>query len=148
MCLETKSSMNGFDKKGNLILEQFGTTALIVRFGKDGKILPKELTPYVVARHYDPETGEWSYGSYYSHLGHAYEEANPDIIERSCIRWELDDLKEALSNQGIAPTPDMIRDFRYELHDLKWWREKAIGDGNDFLDDEAYLFVQKLKETN
>lgn len=60
--------------------------------------------PYVVAHGYDKATGEWSYGSYYGDLGHAFEEANPEIIEEACVRWEKGDIRAALSERGLEGT--------------------------------------------
>lgn len=53
-----------------------------------------------MASGYDKSSGEWGHGSYFSDLGHAWEKADPDIIEDACIRWQREDIEAALSNEG------------------------------------------------
>ena len=37
-------------------------------------------------------------------MGHAFEEANPEIIEEACVRWHKDDIRAALSERGLEGT--------------------------------------------
>lgn len=95
--LDAKPYLRNIDLKGNIVLQRFGDTALLMRPGAT-------YEPYVVAHGYDKATGEWSYGSYYGDLGHAFEEANPEIIEEACVRWHKDDIRAALSERGLEGT--------------------------------------------
>lgn len=75
-----QAALNAIDPKGNIVLKEFGDTALLFRPAN-----PYE--PYVVADGYEKDSGEWGSGSYFSDLGHAWEKADPDIAEQACIRW-------------------------------------------------------------
>lgn len=92
-----QAALDAIDSKGNIVLKEFGDTAVLFR-------PQNSYEPYVVASEYDKSSGEWSFGSYFSDLGHAWEKANPDIIEDACIRWQKDDIEAALSNEGYAAT--------------------------------------------
>lgn len=82
------------DPKGNVLLETFGSDALLFR--------PGAVQPYVVAHGYDGRTGEWGHGTYFSDPASAYEAANPEIIEDATIRWEREDVREKLEEYGCA----------------------------------------------
>ena len=125
------------DPKGNIVLENFGRDALVLRIGKDGNILPHDLQPYVVAHGYDLTTGEWSHGSYFSDLGRAYDAADPEIIEQGTIRWMREDIACALKNEGIRPTDRAINDLLYSVSNFRGWRDYAIQDGNEMIEDHA-----------
>lgn len=133
------------DPKGNIVLEQFDSTALVVRTGSDGKVLPKQLEPYVVASRYDPRTGEWAAGSYYSDLGNAYEYANPEIFEDGSIQWTRDDIAEALEEAGITATDITVTDLLAEVSCMRGWRDVAISHGKEMLQEYAQDYAKELK---
>lgn len=78
MADDRQAALNAIDLKGNIVLKEFGDTALLFR-------PQNNYEPFVVAYGYDKAAGEWSHGSYHTDLGHAFEEANPEIIE-GCLR--------------------------------------------------------------
>lgn len=144
---ELKNHLPVLDPKGNIVLENFGRDALIVRTGSDGTILPKALQPYVVAHGYEAETGEWGHGSYFSDLGHAYEAADPDIIEQASIRWMRDDLAQALEEAGIEPSKGAIYSLQSDVADMSGWRDMAISHGNEMLSDYACDIAKEHKSS-
>ena len=79
------------------MLKEFGDTALLFR-------PQNNYEPFVVAYGYDKAAGEWSHGSYHTDLGHAFEEANPEIIEDACVRWQRGDIATALGNEEYPAT--------------------------------------------
>lgn len=139
---ELKKRLSIFDPKGNIVLEDFGRNALVVRTGSDGEILPKSLQPYVIAHDYEAKTGEWSHGSYFSDLGHAYETADPDIIEQASIRWQRNDLMAALEEAGVTPTEIMVTNLLSDVSYMHGWRDVAISRGNEMLSDRALDYAK------
>ena len=114
-----QAAMGCIDPKGNIVLKQFDDVAVLFRPQNSHE-------PYVVANGYDKQTGEWGHGSYFSDLGHAWEKANPEIVEDACIRWQRDDIKAALESKGCPATEAnvswmgnsrIMEDFRKELTD-------------------------------
>lgn len=95
MADDRQAALGAIDPKGNIVLKEFGDTALLFR-------PQNNYEPFVVASGYDKENGEWASGSYFSDLGHAWEKANPEIAEEACIRWQRDDIATALQDQGFA----------------------------------------------
>ena len=87
---DRQAALNAIDLKGNIVLKEFGDTALLFR-------PQNNYEPFVVAYGYDKAAGEWSHGSYHTDLGHAFEEANPEIIEDACVRWQRGDIAVAMS---------------------------------------------------
>lgn len=71
MADDRQAALNAIDLKGNIVLKEFGDTALLFR-------PQNNYEPFVVAYGYDKAAGEWSHGSYHTDLGHAFEEANPE----------------------------------------------------------------------
>lgn len=61
-------ALNAIDLKGNIVLKEFGDTALLFR-------PQNNYEPFVVAYGYDKAAGEWSHGSYHPDLGHAFAKA-------------------------------------------------------------------------
>lgn len=88
---------NPIDPKGNIQLCHFGDTALLFR--------PGAVMPYVVAQNYDRQSGEWSSGSYFDNLGHAFDAADPEVIEDASLRFTSKDVAQGLTDMGIEPTP-------------------------------------------
>ena len=121
------------DPKGNVVLMTFANPvngrmdALVFRGGA--------ISPFVYAYDYDAETGEWSQGRYFSDTARAYFAANPEIIEESAVWWQTADLARALKEAGLAATPGNIADLMLEVRSMKGWRDRAIEDGNEHLDD-------------
>ena len=144
---ELKKHLPVLDPKGNIVLENFGRDALVVRTGTDGSILPKALQPYVVAHGYEAETGEWAHGSYFSDLGHAYEAADPDIIEQASIRWMRDDLAQALEEAGVEPNKETIYSLQSDVANMSGWRDMAINHGNEMLSDYACDIAKEYKSS-
>lgn len=94
---DRQAALNAIDLKGNIVLKEFGDTALLFR-------PQNNYEPFVVAYGYDKAAGEWSHGSYHTDLGHAFEEANPEIIEDACVRWQRGDIATALGNEEYPAT--------------------------------------------
>lgn len=94
---DRQAALNAIDLKGNIVLKEFGDTALLFR-------PQNNYEPFVVAYGYDKAAGEWSHGSYHTDLGHAFEEANPEIIEDVCVRWQRGDIATALGNEEYPAT--------------------------------------------
>lgn len=117
--------------KGHVILARFGDDALLFR----GESSPQ---PYVCAWGYDDKTGEWGHGTYYSDLGRAWDRIHPEIIEEASVRWQREDLRATLIDQGIEPFDKVVNDFLYEVNHLRGWRDNAIESGNEFLADKAF----------
>ena len=122
-----QAALDAIDPKGNIVLKEFGDTAVLFR-------PQNNYEPYVVASRYDKDSGEWSHGSYFSDLGHAWEKANPDIVEDACIRWQKEDIEAALSNEGYLATetnvswmsnPRVMEGFKKELTEKG---QKLLGD--------------------
>lgn len=131
-----QAALNAIDPKGNIVLKEFGDTALLFR-----PVSPYE--PYVVADGYDKASGEWSSGSYFSDLGHAWEKANPDIAEQACIRWERDDIKVALENEGYPATEANIS-WMMGDNPMQGFYDSLVSEGNERLgwlvqDEDRYL---------
>lgn len=62
MADDRQAALNAIDLKGNIVLKEFGDTALLFR--------PQDnYEPFVVAYGYDKAAGEWSHGSYHTDLG-------------------------------------------------------------------------------
>ena len=97
MADDRQAALNAIDLKGNIVLKEFGDTALLFR-------PQNNYEPFVVAYGYDKAAGEWSHGSYHTDLGHAFEEANPEIIEDACVRWQRGDIATALGNEEYPAT--------------------------------------------
>lgn len=90
------------DPKGNVVLQQFGNTALLLRPESTRNQQENGFgDPYVVAYGYDKSNGEWSRGSYHSDPAKAYFEANPEILEDACITWKRSDVSRALEYEGF-----------------------------------------------
>lgn len=62
---DRQAALNAIDLKGNIVLKEFGDTALLFR-------PQNNYEPFVVAYGYDKAAGEWSHGSYHTDLGHAF----------------------------------------------------------------------------
>ena len=54
-----QAALDSIDSKGNIVLKEFGDTAVLFR-------PQNSYEPYVVASGYDKSSGEWSHGSYFS----------------------------------------------------------------------------------
>lgn len=117
------------DSKMRIVLAQFGNEALVFT----GLNSPE---PYVVAHNFDPETMTWGHGTYYSDLGRAWDEINPDIIEQATVRWSREDIREWLyDDEEIddieAATDAILNDADYFQH----WADQAIADVNEAISD-------------
>ena len=119
--------------KGNIVLEQFQDgTALLFQ--------PGNAQPFCVATDYDRATASWSYGKYFSDLGCAHEDADPEIIEDASVRWVKEDIREKLKAQDIVPTEFNVQSVI--MGDSRLWerpldrefRDNIIASGNDDLD--------------
>lgn len=115
------------DPKGKIVLQEFGSTAVLMRPGN-----PYE--PFVVASGYDRSTGEWASGYYTSDLAYAMDMANPDVLERATIRWMREDFSMHLEEEGIEPTDENIDALIEECNGMRGWQETSISDGNEFID--------------
>lgn len=138
MNFNTKTSQDALDPKGRIVLVQFGSDALLFR-------PENKYQPFVVAYDYDAASGEWSHGSYFSDLGHAYDVANPEIIEDATVRWELEDLREKLMDFGVDVSQHNIveilaRDIG-EKPVAVYVRENMIASGHEDLNDH----IENLK---
>lgn len=131
-----QAALDAIDPKGNIVLKEFGDTAVLFR-------PQNNYEPYVVASGYDKSSGEWSHGSYFSDLGHAWEKANPDIIEDACIRWQKDDIEVALSNEGY-PASEVNVSWMSNSRVMRAFYEVLTEEGNERLgylvqDEDRYL---------
>ncbi len=131
-----QAALNAIDPKGNIVLKEFGGTALLFRPAS-----PYE--PYVVADGYDKASGDWSSGSYFSDPGKAWEKADPEIIEKACIRWERDDIKAALENEGYPATEANISWMSGNIT-MQGFYSGLVSEGNERLgwlvqDEDRYL---------
>lgn len=136
MADDRQAALGAIDPKGNIVLKEFGDTALLFR-------PQNNYEPFVVASGYDKENGEWASGSYFSDLGYAWEKANPEIAEEACIRWQRDDIATALQDQGFAASKENIswmmgNDVMQGFHDV------MVAEGNERLgylvqDEDRYL---------
>lgn len=129
------------DPKGRIPIAEFDRCALLYR--------PENTyQPFVVAYGYDKDTGEWSHGSYYGDLGHAFDEANPEIIEDATVRWELEDIRAKLEEYGIEASDHNIAEVLggdiYTKPIAKCMKENMIQSGHEDL--ESHISYLKEKE--
>ncbi len=126
---DRQAALNAIDLKGNIVLKEFGDTALLFR-------PQNNYEPFVVAYGYDKAAGEWSHGSYHTDLGHAFEEANPEIIEDACVRWQRGDIATALGNEEYPATDANVSwilnrstmgDFHEEMTATPWRNRARAG---------------------
>ena len=99
MADDRQAALNAIDLKGNIVLKEFGDTALLFR-------PQNNYEPFVVAYGYDKAAGEWSHGSYHTDLGHAFEEANPEIIDAYLRPGVLE------ADNGQIGLSDMVDELR------------------------------------
>ena len=133
---DRQAALNAIDLKGNIVLKEFGDTALLFR-------PQNNYEPFVVAYGYDKAAGEWSHGSYHTDLGHAFEEANPEIIEDACVRWQRGDIATALGNEEY-PATDANVSWILNRSTLGDFHEEMTAKGNERLgeivhEQERYL---------
>lgn len=119
--------MVGLDPKGNVVLMSWDVKGRIDAFLFRGG----GFQPFVYAYGYDPQSGEWSQGRYFSDPTAAYFAANPRIIENTATWWEREDFERALADQGVEPSPANVADLIDEVRGMKGWRDRAIEAGND-----------------
>lgn len=106
MADDRQAALNAIDLKGNIVLKEFGDTALLFR-------PQNNYEPFVVAYGYDKSAGEWSHGSYHTDLGHAFEEANPEIIEDACLRPTTGRSGCRIWSMSFAKAPGAHRAMRF-----------------------------------
>lgn len=133
---DRQAALNAIDLKGNIVLKEFGDTALLFR-------PQNNYEPFVVAYGYDKAAGEWSHGSYHTDLGHAFEEANPEIIEDACVRWQRGDIATALGNEEY-PATDANVSWILNRSTMGDFHEEMTAKGNERLgeivhEQERYL---------
>lgn len=133
---DRQAALNTIDLKGNIVLKEFGDTALLFR-------PQNNYEPFVVAYGYDKAAGEWSHGSYHTDLGHAFEEANPEIIEDACVRWQRGDIATALGNEEY-PATDANVSWILNRNTMGDFHEEMTAKGNERLgeivhEQERYL---------
>lgn len=133
---DRQAALNAIDLKGNIVLKEFGDTALLFR-------PQNNYEPFVVAYGYDKAAGEWSHGSYHTDLGHAFEEANPEIIEDACVRWQRGDIATALGNEEY-PATDANVSWILNRNTMGDFHEEMTAKGNERLveivhEQERYL---------
>lgn len=136
MADDRQAALNAIDLKGNIVLKEFGDTALLFR-------PQNNYEPFVVAYGYDKAAGEWSHGSYHTDLGHAFEEANPEIIEGACVRWQRGDIATALGNEEY-PATDANVSWILNRSTMGDFHEEMTAKGNERLgeivhEQERYL---------
>lgn len=129
------------DPKGHVVLAEFGNDALVFT-GRQA------VEPFVCASGYDAKTGEWTSGSYYSDISRAYERINPEIIEQSCVRWEREDFRAALIDQGLEATEDNVNALAVLSDYMEGWKDWAIENGNEDLTDYAEDFVKTQRASD
>lgn len=118
------------DPKGRTVLARNGEDALLFTS-------PTSPTPYVIACGYDEATGEWASGLYRSDLGRAWDEFQPDIIEQATVRWQRQDLEQALMAADIPPTRENVNDLLSATEYMRGWEDVAIQNGNEMLAEYA-----------
>lgn len=133
---DRQAALNAIDLKGNIVLKEFGDTALLFR-------PQNNYEPFVVAYGYNKAAGEWSHGSYHTDLGHAFEEANPEIIEDACVRWQRGDIATALGNEEY-PATDANVSWILNRSTMGDFHEEMTAKGNERLgeivhEQERYL---------
>lgn len=118
------------DPKGYAVLAGGKGHALVFR----GE---KAVEPFVIASGYDPDTGQWSSGSYFADLGHAWECFQDDILEEASVRWVDEDFERALEQAGAPVNEDTMQELLDACENLRHWRDRAVSMGNDLLDECA-----------
>lgn len=134
-------AVRAIDPKGRIPIAEFDRCALLYR--------PENTyQPYVVAYGYDKDTGEWSHGSYYGDLGHAFDEANPEIIEEASVRWEIEDVREKLEEYDVDVTDYNVAEVLTGDIGIKpvakYMRDNMIASGHEDLNDR----IHSLKDQN
>lgn len=137
---ELQARQGALDPKGHVVLCDFGDAALVLT----STSAPE---PFVVAHGYDPDTGEWARGEYFSDLSWAWDEANPSIISDATVKWTREDLADALVRAGLPETDRNADELLEAAGGLVGWRDAATRRGNEFLD-EAAADVKRLHERN
>lgn len=107
--------IGAINNQGQILLDAFSEssgrlTALLYQ--------PNAVSRYIVAHGYDPSTGSWSHGSYFSDPASAYNEAHPDIIADAFPPQTYSGWMEELELEGLeAPTPADAQEAhdRYEM---------------------------------
>ncbi len=98
------------------------------------------LTPYVAAVGYDPETNDWSQGSYYATLLDAYNSAHrahlidiegPEVVAESVFTRK--DVADKIVAWGSQPTRELIDEVARECRDDA--SERMDEAGSDWLDE-------------
>lgn len=112
--------------KGDTMLAAFGEDALIFRG-------PQAVQPYVVARGYNPERGDWAAGTYYDSPVEAWCDANPEIIAGSALYWERGDIAEALEGRGLPANDYNIDAVIAEADGMMPVKLRAYETGSDFI---------------
>lgn len=115
--IEAQKARSAASGSGRVALDPKGR-AVLARFGEDALVFQGEgaVQPFVVAYDYDPATGEWAYGSYYSCAANAWAEADPAVVRGGTGTWVWDtDLAEALEEAGHEPTPFNMKLLENEL---------------------------------
>lgn len=123
------------DPKGYAVLAGGKGYALVFR----GE---KAIEPFVIASGYDPDTGEWSSGTYFTDLGHAWERFQDDILEEASVRWVDEDFRLALRQAGAPVTDENVEELKDRVDDMRGWRDRAISMGNEMIVEEAFEFAR------
>ncbi len=126
---------------GNLSKVELDPKGYAVLAGGEGYALvfrgERAVEPFVIASGYDPATGTWASGSYYSDLGHAWECFQDDIIEDASVRWVYEDIERALEQAGAPVNGDTVEELLDAVEDMRGWRDSAISRGNEILEECA-----------
>lgn len=142
------NALGAIDPKGNIVIEQFeDATALLFQ--------PGNVQPFCVAENYNRATGEWSSGTYFGSVADAHDRANPEIIEGATVKWEKEDIREKLENNGIEPSEENVQIvidgdpglWLKPMNDMFNFdfRGSMIADGNDSLADRVHLLKEEEK---
>lgn len=132
------------DPKGSIVLELYEIA---------GCSLPDALLFFPVgackrfaaAHQYDRSTGEWASVDCYWDAARAYERANPEVLEYSVVRWELEDIRATLEEEGIETSAANVREARLVCRDMVGWRDVSVEHGNEYLADVAWDIAEQSK---